>query len=102
MFVARKQETPLEAQSGALYAPQHPFLQRVAFGNGMHETTHSMSFMPKETDWACLLRENKKHLQKRKVVHCMHTYNRFRNGYPSATESHETTKSMSFTTNEVD
>ena len=35
MFIAKEQETLSEAQSGALHAPQHPFLQYEPFDNGI-------------------------------------------------------------------
>ena len=66
------------------------------------ETTQNMSFWPKEMDWACSFRKNKKHFRNHKVVHCMHPNTRFHNGYLSVTEWHETTKNKSFNTKEVD
>ena len=35
MFVAKEEETLSEAQGGGLYAPQHPFSQRVPLSNGI-------------------------------------------------------------------
>ena len=67
MFVAKEQETHLEAQSGALYAPPTPAFAKTK----SRETIHNMSFGPKGVDWACSLRKNKKHIWKNKVVHCM-------------------------------
>ena len=66
------------------------------------ETTQELSFGPKEVDRACLLRKNKKQLQKHNVVHCMHPKTRSHNGYLPATESHETTQKLSFGPKQVD
>ena len=74
MFIAKQQETLLEAQSGALYAHPTP-----AFATSeSRATTQNMSIGPKGVDWACSLRQNKKHFQKHKVVHCMQPNTRFR------------------------
>ena len=67
MFVAKEQETLLEAQNRALYAPPTPAFARTE----SRETTMNMSFGPKAVDWACSLTKNKKHFWKHKVVHCM-------------------------------
>src|SRR6185437_2885722 len=102
MFVAKKQDATLEAQSGALYAPQNSISQLVPTGNGMGETTQKLSFGNKEVDWACSLRKNKTQLWKHKVVHCMHPKTRSHNGYLPAMESRETTQKLSFGPKEVD
>ena len=68
MFIAKEQETLLEAQSGALYAPPTPAYTKMKW----REAIHNMSFGPKGVDWACSLRKNKKHFWKHKVVHCVH------------------------------
>jgi len=60
------------------------------------ETTHKLSFGPKQVDWACSLRKNKTQLWKHKVVHCMHPKTRSHNLYLPATESRETTQKLSF------
>src|SRR6185312_13209528 len=54
------------------------------------ETTQELSFGPKEVDWACLLRKNKKQLRKHNVVHFMHPKTRSHNLYLPATELRET------------
>src|SRR6185369_6668991 len=66
------------------------------------ETTQELSFGPKEVDWACLLRKNKKQLRKHNVVHFMHPKTQSHNGYLPATESCETTQKLSFGPKEVD
>src|SRR6185312_8539425 len=66
------------------------------------ETTHKLSFGPKQVDWACPLRKNKTQLWKHKVVHCMHPKTRSHNLYLPATKSRETTQKLSFGPKEVD
>ena len=68
MFVAKEQETLLEAQSGPLYAHPTPAFATTE----SHETTQNMSFRPNGVHWACSLRKNKKHFRKHNVVHSMH------------------------------
>src|SRR6185312_8289564 len=68
----------------------------------LRETTQTLSFGPKEVDWACSLQKNKTQLRKHKVVHCMHPKTRSHNGYLPATESCETTQKLSFGPKEVD
>ena len=60
------------------------------------ETTQELSFGPKEVDWACSLRKNKKQLRKHKVVHFMNLKTRSHNLYLPATESRETSQKLSF------
>ena len=62
----------------------------------------NLVFGPKEVDWACSLRKNKKQLRKHKVVHFMHPKIRSHNGYVPATESSETTQKLTFGPKEVD
>ena len=57
MFVAKKQDTTSEGQSGAFYAPQNTISQRVPPGTESRETTQKISFGPKEVDWASSLRK---------------------------------------------
>ena len=57
MFVAKKQDPTLGAQSGALYAPQNPISQLVPPSMGIAETTQKFSFGPKKVDWTCSLRK---------------------------------------------
>ena len=92
----------LEAQSGALYAPQNPISQRVPPGNGIARNHSKLSFGPQEVDWACLLRKNKTQLRKHKAVHCMHPKTRSHNGYLQAMELRETTQKLRFGPKEVD
>src|SRR6185295_19096246 len=66
------------------------------------ETTHKLSFGPKQADWACPLRKNKTQLWKHKVVHCMHPKTRSHNLYLPETKSRETTQKLSFGPKEVD
>ena len=90
MFVAKKQDGTLEAQSWALYAPQNPISQLVPPGNGIVQTTQKLSFGPKEVDWASSFRKNKTQLRKHKIVHFMHPKTRSHNGYLPATELRKT------------
>ena len=59
MFIAKKQDATLEAQSGALYAPQNPISQLIPVAMESRETTQKLSFGPKEVNWASSLRKNK-------------------------------------------
>src|SRR6185437_8007244 len=66
------------------------------------ETTQKLSIGPKEVDWACSLRKNKKQLRKHKLVHFMHPKTRYHNLYLPAMESRETTQKHCFGPKEVD
>ena len=66
------------------------------------ETTPNLSFGPKEVDWACSLRKNKKWFRGHKLMLCIHPYTRFRNGSRAAMKWRETTPNMCFGTKEVD
>ena len=66
------------------------------------ETTPNMSFGPKEVDWACSLRKNKKWFRGHKLIPCMHADTRFRNGSRAATKWRETTPDPSFRPKVVD
>ena len=63
MFVAKKQDVTLEAQSGAFYAPENPISQLVPPGYGIARNHPEISFERKEVDWACSLRKNKTQLR---------------------------------------
>jgi len=79
-----------------------------SFRNGSHaatkwrETTQNMSFGPKEVDWACSLRINKKWFRGHKLMPCMHPDTHFHNGSRAATKWCETILNMSFGNKEVD
>jgi len=61
------------------------------------ETTPNLSFGPKEVDWACSLRKNKKWFPRHKLMLCMHPDTRFRNGSHPETKWCETTKHVFWT-----
>jgi hypothetical protein len=60
MFIARKQETVLEAKTRALNAPRYGFCNVSSVATKLHGTTQNMSFRPEIVDWACSLRQKKK------------------------------------------
>ena len=66
------------------------------------ETTQNISLRPREVDWACSLRKNKKCFQKHKVVHCMHPNTHFCNGYLSTMILRETSQNTSLRHKQVD
>jgi len=96
MFIAKK----VEMVSGHKFMPcMHPDTR---FRNGSRaatkwcETTPNMSFGPKEVDWACSFRKNKKWFQGHKLMPCIHPYTHFRIGSHAATKWRETAPNMSF------
>ena len=57
MFVAASKKMVFEAQTRALNAPRHKYLQRVGWGNKMACYRPKHEFRPKVVDWACLLQK---------------------------------------------
>ena len=91
MFVAKKQEM---VQGHKLMPCSHPDTR---FRNGSRaatkwrETTPNLSLGPKEVDWACSLQKNKKWFRGHKLMPCIHSETRFRNGSCAAMKGAEQT-----------
>jgi hypothetical protein len=80
MFVAKNEDMVLVAKTRALYAPRHPFLEWVTFGNEIARNTPNISLGPKVVYWACSLSKIKKWFHWRKLVLRVRPDTRFRNG----------------------
>ena len=61
-----------------------------------------MNFGPKEVDWACSFRKNKKRFRRHKLVHCMQPDTRLRTMSHTARKSRESIPNMSFGPKQVD
>ena len=59
MFVAKKQDATLEAQSVHCMHPKTRSHNLYLVATESRETTQKLSFGPKEVDWASSLRKNK-------------------------------------------
>ena len=89
MFIAKKQETVLEAQTCALYAHRYQFFHHVPYGYEIAETTPNMSFRPLGLRmFVAKKQETVSEAQSRALYAPLHPLS---HGYPSATNSRERT-----------
>jgi hypothetical protein len=80
MFIAKNKEMVPVAKTRALFAPRNLFSEWVTCDNEIARNHPNMSFGPKVVDWACSLRKTKKWFRWQKLMLCMHSDTRFRNG----------------------
>ena len=103
MFVAKKQDTNLEAQSGALYASPAPDFAMGTFRQRNRVKPPGTCVIGlKEWIGHVRCKKTRRNFGSTKWCIVCTPGTRLRNGYLSATESRETTRKMSYRPKEVD